>query len=108
MRPLVAVLCVLALVTAVSAECPWVLWVETPATSDQWAIAAVPQSRFTAKESCERLAADLNTFELSMSSAHRARGEAHDTYSCLPCTVDPRPEGALPHEGVGPSGPRAK
>ncbi len=26
------------------------------------------------------------------------RGEAHDAYSCQPCSVDPRPEGALLYE----------
>ena len=35
--------------------------------------------------------------------------EARDEFSCLPCTVDPRPEGALLHEGATtPRGPKGK
>ena len=107
-RVLLALLCLLPLTTAASVECAWVLWVEAPTGSDQWSVASAPQSRFTAREDCQRRADDLNAFELTMSSAHRARGEAHDAYSCQPCTVDPRPEGALLLEGVDPRGPKGK
>lgn len=37
-----------------------------------------------------------------------ASGAAHDAYICQPCTVDPRPEGALLYEGVDPRGPKGK
>jgi hypothetical protein len=36
------------------------------------------------------------------------RGEAHDAYNCQPCTVDPRPEGALLYEGANPRGLKGK
>jgi hypothetical protein len=67
-----------------------------------------PSVSFTVKEDCERIANDLNTFEVTMHKMQRTGGEAHDAYSCQPCTVDPRPEGALLYEGVDPRGPRGK
>jgi hypothetical protein len=81
--------------------CPWVLWVEAPMGSDQWSVASAPRTRFTARDDCQRLADDLNVFEGTMHLAEGASGVAHDAYSCQPCTVDPRPEGALVHEGAG-------
>ena len=89
-------------------ECAWVLWVETPTGSDQWNVASVPQSRFAAKGDCQRRADDLNAFELTMHRMQGSRGEAHDAYSCQPCTVDPRPEGAILYEGVGPRSPKER
>jgi len=34
--------------------------------------------------------------------------EAHDLFSCLPDTVDPRPERALLHDTVDPREPKGK
>lgn len=80
----------LALAASASAEGAWVLWVEAPTGSDQWSIAAGPQSRFTAKGDCQRRADDLNAFELTMHRMQRTGGAAHDAYSCQPCSVTPR------------------
>ena len=104
---LVALFLLLAPATAF-AECGWVLWVEAPVGSDQWSIASVPQTRFTASKDCQRFADDLNVFERTMGQMHGTGGDARDEFSCLPCTVDPRPEGALLHEGATPRGPRGK
>ena len=84
------------------------LWVEAPVGSDQWSIASVPQTRFTASKDCQRFADDLNAFEQTVHKMHGASGEARSEFSCLPCTVDPRPDGALLHEGANPRGPKGK
>ena len=73
----------------------WVLWVEAPAGSDQWSIASIPPSRFDARDECERRARHLNESERAIARMERATGESGDVFSCLPDTVDPRPEGAL-------------
>jgi hypothetical protein len=106
MRVLLAPLLFLVLTASASAECAWVLWVEAPQGSDQWSIASVPQSRFTSKEGCQHLADDLNAFELTMGKMQRADGDAHDAFTCFPCTVDPRPEAAVLHEGRDARGPK--
>lgn len=97
-----------ALATSVSAECPWVVWVEAPVGSDQWSVASVPQSQFPARGDCQRLADDLNAFESTMFNMQGLSGEGRDRFSCFPCTVDPRPEAALRYEGTDPRGPTGK
>lgn len=69
----------------------WVLWVEAPAGSDQWSVVA----RLPAKDECERRAVYLNDAEKTVAKTQRMTGESLDVFSCLPETVDPRPEGAL-------------
>lgn len=105
---LLVALALMLLSTGASAECAWVLWVEAPVGSDQWSIASVPQTRFTVSKDCQRFADDLNVFELTMRKMHGASADARDEFSCLPCTVDPRPEGALLHEGATPRGPKGQ
>ena len=92
--PLLATELALAPVKASAAEI-WVLWVEAPAASDQWSIASIPPSRFTVKDECERRARYLNESERAIARMQRTTGESGDAFSCLPDTVDPRPEGAL-------------
>jgi hypothetical protein len=73
----------------------WVLWAETPIGSDQWNIVSISKSRFTAMDECERQAQKLNEFEMTMAKMERMTGDSRDLFTCLPDTVDPRPEGAL-------------
>ena len=108
MRVVLGVIFLLALVTSARAECEWLLWVESPTGSDLWSVASVPQSRFAAREDCQRRAADLNAFELTMTRGEFTGGAAHGVFTCFPCTVDPRPEGALRYEGAEPRGPKGK
>jgi hypothetical protein len=81
--------------------CAWVLRVESPVSSDQWYVASVRKSPFGTEDECQRQAENLNTFELTMAKAQRAGGDARDAFTCLPCGIDPWPEAALIHEGVG-------
>ena len=73
----------------------WVMWVEAPVGSDQWSIASVREPRFKAKEECERRAQTLNDSEATIAKMERMTGDSRDVFTCLPDTVDPRPEGAL-------------
>lgn len=76
-------------------EPSWVLWVEAPAGSDQWSITGTSTSTFTARDECERHALRLNEFEATIAKMERMTGDSRDVFTCLPDTVDPRPEGAL-------------
>jgi hypothetical protein len=85
----------LAVATPAVAQSTWVLWVEAPAGSDQWSSAHIPEPRFKTKEGCQRRAQDFNDLELSVAKMERTSAEAGDLFTCLPDTVDPRPEGAF-------------
>ena len=91
----VAVIVLMAAAMQAWSASTWVLWVEAPAGSDQWSIAAMPEPKFVAKEECERRAQALNDFEQFVAKMERMTGDSRDHFSCLPDTVDPRPEGAL-------------
>jgi len=73
----------------------WVLWVEAPVGSDQWSIARTSASKFTARGECERRALKLAEFEATIARMERMTGDSRDMFTCLPDSVDPRPEGAL-------------
>jgi hypothetical protein len=73
----------------------WVLWVEAPANSDQWSVAAIPQPRFETRDECDRRARNFNETVELVGRMEGTTGDARDVFSCLPDTVDPRPEGAL-------------
>jgi hypothetical protein len=99
--------CLLAVATSVFAENAWMLWAEVPAGSDHWTVAPLPQSKFKAKEDCQRQAQELNEQELAIAKMERASEAAHDLFVYLPDTVDPRPEGALRSpDTVDPRGPK--
>jgi hypothetical protein len=75
--------------------------VEAPAGSDQWNLAPIAEPKFKTEEDCQRRAQDLNDLELTIAKGERWGGEARDLFSCLPDTVDPRPEAALPRGSKG-------
>jgi len=107
MRAIVGcVLLLFMLTSSALAECPWVLWVEAPMGSDQWSVVRIPQSQFGTREECQRHADDLNALEVTMAKGEFAAGAAHDVFTCFPCTVDPRPESALLHEGLDAHAPK--
>jgi len=66
-----------------------------------------PGSLHTRKE-CERQADNLIAFERTVARMQRVSCDTIDAFSCLPCTVDPRPEGALLHDNADPRGPKGK
>ena len=73
----------------------WVLWVETPVGSDQWSIVSTSKSKFAARNECEGQAQTLNEFERTIAKMERMTGDSRDLFTCLPDSVDPRPEGAM-------------
>jgi hypothetical protein len=98
MRPVILASTVAALLlwpVGAWAEPAWVLWVEAPLGSDEWSVARIPQARFAVKDECDRRAQRLNESELAIAKMERSGGESRDVFTCLPDTVDPRPEGAL-------------
>ena len=83
--------CLLVDVAASAPNCEWALWVESPVGSDQWSVAHSMQSAFETKSDCDRRAEALNDVERAVAKIERSSGEARDLFTCLPCTVDPRP-----------------
>src|SRR5262245_10479890 len=101
-----ALCCVLAAAMWASVEGAWILWVEEPAGSDQWSLAHIPEPRFKVKEDCERSAQAFNDLERTFAKMERA--EAHDVFSCLPDSVDPRPEAVVILDSLKPPEPKQK
>jgi len=101
-----SIVLLLMLTASALAECPWVLWVEAPMGSDQWSVVRIPQSDFRTREECQQHAADLNALEVTLTKGEFTTGATHDVFTCFPCTVDPRPEGALLLEGLDPRAPK--
>ena len=74
-------------------EAAWMLWVESPEGSDLWTKVTIGSPAFESAEECARRAQELNALEAAFAKMQAA--QAHDLFTCLPDTVDPRPEGAL-------------
>jgi len=92
---LASTLALLLCPVAAWAEPAWVLWVEAPLGSDEWSVARIPEARFAVKDECDQRAQQLNESERAIATMERSGGESRDVFTCLPDTVDPRPEGAL-------------
>jgi hypothetical protein len=73
----------------------WVLWVEAPVGSDQWSLPNIVEPKFKDKAECDRRAQHLNDVEASVAKMERVGDDSRDVFTCLPDTVDPRPESAL-------------
>ena len=91
-RIAVAAMVATALATP-SLEAAWMLWVESPEGSDLWTKVTMGLPQFESAEECARRAQELNALEAAFAKMQGAR--IHDLFTCLPDTVDPRPEGAL-------------
>jgi hypothetical protein len=76
------------------ADSAWVLWTAAPVASDQWSIASVPKSRFTAKDECDQHA-DRLILRRPWRKMERITGDSRDLFTCLLDDVDSRPEGVL-------------
>ena len=86
--PLVAALLVLGLATSASAECAWVLWLETVALEGTtWDYT----DAYTTKDECSKVAHGYN--QGTSPESRRARDRKTITsvgYRCVPDIVDPR------------------
>ena len=52
LRVLLALACLLSLATSAQAERVWMLWVESPAGSDQWSLVPIAKPGFKTEEDC--------------------------------------------------------
>lgn len=53
LRVLLALVCLLSLATSAQAERVWMLWVESPAGSDQWSLAPIAEPGFKTEKDCQ-------------------------------------------------------
>jgi hypothetical protein len=83
-----------------AAEADYLLWVESPGGSDLWSRVRIRRDSYESAEECRRRAQELNDLEATFAKMQEA--QAHDIFTCLPDTVDPRPEGALVNEVTTP------
>jgi hypothetical protein len=96
-RIMIAVACLLAFVTSVSAECAWVLWVVQGTTVDHL------YASYTAAQDCigeldareQRLRRDrtlltTRSAETTLNITDQITAGFSTTYWCLPDTIDPR------------------